>query len=128
MALISYTPELSWFFNIFHAFYLPEKRISYPIMNLDLFKNRNFSMGTLSSLFVLMVLNGTVFIFPFYLEMARDLSIDKAGLMLVIPSGVMIFMGPVVGGISDKIGSRWLCAVGMFLCLAASLFSVLVRK
>ena len=110
----------------FMLFIFREKRISYPIMNPDLFKNRNFSMGILSSLFVLMVLNGTVFIFPFYLEMARDLSINKAGLMLVIPSGVMIFMGPVAGGISDKIGSRWLCAVGMFLCSGVFfLFSLL---
>ncbi|MBN2515395.1 MAG: MFS transporter [Deltaproteobacteria bacterium] len=111
----------SFFFSIvfFTVFFIREKRILYPILDMDLFRNWNFSMGTLASFFVLMVLNGTVFLFPFYLEIARELGIDKAGLILIIPSAVMIFMGPAAGSISDKIGSRWLCALGMFLCAGA---------
>ena len=107
--------------TFFAAFFFLEKKTSYPLVDLNLFTNWNFSMGTLASLFVLMVLNGVVFLFPFYLEVARGLEINKAGLILVIPSAVMIFMGPVAGSISDRTGSRWLCAVGMFLC-SGSLF------
>jgi EmrB/QacA subfamily drug resistance transporter len=118
----------SFFFSIvlFSVFFIREKKILYPILDMDLFRNWNFSMGTLASFFVLMVLNGTVFLFPFYLEITRELGVDKAGLILVIPSAVMIFMGPVAGSISDKIGSRWLCAIGMFLCAGAFfMFSLL---
>lgn len=111
----------SFVFSIvfFSVFFIREKKISYPILDMGLFRNRNFSMGMLASFFVLMILNGTIFLFPFYLEIARELEIDKAGLLLVIPSAVMIFMGPVTGSVSDKIGSRWLCTIGMFLCTGA---------
>ena len=110
----------------FTLFFLQEKKSPYPLLDLSLFRNRNFSMGTLASFFVLMILNGTVFLFPFYLEIARKLTIDKAGLILVIPSAVMIFMGPVAGNLSDKIGSRWLCTIGMLLCSGAFfMFSLL---
>lgn len=105
----------------FTAFFLRENKISYPILDPGLFRNRNFSLGAIASFFVLMVLNGTIFLFPFYLEILRKLATDKAGLILVVPSAVMIFMGPLAGSISDKIGSRWLCAIGMFLCSAAFL-------
>ena len=88
---------------------------------MDLFKNWNFSMGTLASFFVLMVLNGTIFLFPFYLEIARGLAVDKAGLVLVIPTALMVIMGPISGSISDRIGSRWLCTTGMLLCAGAVL-------
>ncbi|MBN2254957.1 MAG: MFS transporter, partial [Deltaproteobacteria bacterium] len=105
----------------FTAFFMRETKISYPILDPGLFRNWNFSMGMIASFFTLMVLNGTIFLFPFYLEILRKLATDKAGLILVVPSAVMIFMGPLAGGISDKIGSRWLCAIGMFLCTGAFL-------
>ena len=105
----------------FTIFFLQEKKTSHPLLDLGLFRNWNFSMGTLASFFTLMVLNGMVFLFPFYLEIARKMTIDNAGFILVIPSAVMIFMGPVAGSLSDRIGSRWLCTIGMFLCAGAFL-------
>ena len=95
---------------------------------MHLFKNWNFSMGILASFFVLMILNGTIFLFPFYLEIARGLEIDKAGLILVVPTAVMVIMGPVSGSISDRIGSRWLCTIGMFLCAGAVLMFCFLRE
>ncbi|MBW2557962.1 MAG: MFS transporter [Deltaproteobacteria bacterium] len=105
----------------FTLFFLQEKKAAHPLLDLGLFRNWNFSMGTLASFFALMILNGMVFLFPFYLEIARKLTIDKAGFILVIPSAVMIFMGPLAGSLSDKTGSRWLCTIGMFLCAGAFL-------
>ena len=113
-------------FIFFIIFYVREKSITYSLIDFSLFGNRNFSMGTIASLFVLMLLNGTIFLFPFYLEIARGLKIDEAGLILVIPSAVMMFMGPLSGSLSDKTGPKWLCSGGMFLCaFSFILFSLL---
>lgn len=110
----------------FVVFYAREKSIAYPLIDFSLFRNRNFSMGTIASLFVLMLLNGTIFLFPFYLEIAGGLKIDEAGIILVIPSAVMMFMGPISGSISDKTGPKWLCGGGMFLCsFSVILFTLL---
>ena len=68
-----------------------------------------------------MILTGTVFLFPFYLETTKGLEADKAGLIMVIPSIVMIFTGPIAGSISDRTGSRWLCSIGILLCEGAFL-------
>ena len=53
-------------------------------------------------------------------------NIEEAGFILVIPSAVMMFMGPISGSISDKTGPKWLCSGGMFLCaLSLILFTLL---
>ena len=103
-------------FILFITFFIREKSVAYPLIDVNLFRNRNFSMGIIASLFVLMLLNGTIFLLPFYLDTARGLKIDEAGLILVIPSAVMMLMGPIAGSLSDKTGTRWLCGGGMLLC------------
>jgi MFS family permease len=62
---------------------------------------------------------------PFYLIHPSGLPVDRVGYMMVIPFVFLFFVSPVAGTISDRIGSRLLCTLGMVVlvfslfCLAA---------
>jgi MFS family permease len=61
------------------------------------------------------LLMGCIFIAPFYLEMIKRLSTMQAGIYLIIAPTIMLFVAPVAGRLSDRIGSRVLCSAGAAL-------------
>ncbi|MCX5685874.1 MAG: MFS transporter, partial [Candidatus Omnitrophica bacterium] len=77
-----------------------------------------------SSFLVTFVLMGFSFLAPFYIEFIRGSSVSTAGVMLMIPSLVMMALAPFSGRISDQIGSRVLCSIGaaIFSLVFAALF------
>jgi len=72
------------------------------------------------------VFTGAIFLLPFYLELVRNLSVARAGMILLIPSIMMMISGPIAGHAADRIGSRKIClqATGI-MAIAFFLFSLL---
>ena len=59
------------------------------------------------------------FLMPFYLIEGTGHSASEAGLLLAVVSLTSLVVGPLSGWLSDKVGSRLLCTVGITLvCLA----------
>ncbi len=101
-----------------------EMRAPNAMLDLSLFRSRAFSMGV--SARFLSFLGGTTvfFMMPFYLIEVLQYSSSKAGLMLVPGSVGMALSSPLVGRLSDKIGTRYLTMLGMtFSAAAMFLFS-----
>lgn len=111
----------------FTMFIMQEKRVSYPLLDLGLFMNMNFTFAVISSFLATFVLIGFSFLAPFYIEFIRGSSVSTAGMMLMIPSLVVMVLAPFAGRISDQIGSRILCSIGAAIfCvvfLALSIFN-----
>jgi len=109
----------------FLIFIIQERRISYPLLDLGLFSNMNFTFAVISSFLATFVLLGFSFLAPFYMEFVRGFSVSTAAAMLVIPSLVMMVLAPFAGRISDQIGSRVLCSIGAAIfCLVFAVLSV----
>lgn len=104
---------LSFFF-----FIRREKRFSAPLMDLTLFQNRDLARALLAILAVMMAMNGLIFLFPFYLEMARGFSTVQAGLFLIVAPAVITLTSPLAGYLSD-ISSPRRIATGATLLLIA---------
>ncbi|MFA5143621.1 MAG: MFS transporter [Candidatus Omnitrophota bacterium] len=100
-------------------FFIREKRVKYPILDLALFKNSNFTFSNLAAFMVVAVLMGCIFIMPFYLELMKKLSVMQAGSYLVIAPLAMLIIAPIAGRLSDSIGSRTMCLAGALLEAAA---------
>ena len=103
-----------------------EMRAPNPMLDLSLFRSRAFSMGV--SARFLSFLGGTTvfFMMPFYLIEVLGFSSSKAGLMLVPGSIGMALSSPMVGRLSDRIGTRYLTMLGMTISATAMfLFSQL---
>jgi EmrB/QacA subfamily drug resistance transporter len=98
--------------TIFFIFW--EKRISYPLLDLELFINRNFTLCSLASIPPFMNYAGLLFILPFYFEIGRHLDVKTSGLIIaIIAIGQML--GPYSGHLADKIGAKKILLAGLFL-------------
>lgn len=105
------------------VFIFVESRVSHPMMDLDLFKNRIFLTGNFSSMVSYVAINTMVFIMPFYLIQGMGMGPAKAGLIMAALPALNVIIGPLSGSISDKIGTRLPAVVGMIL-MSVGLFGL----
>lgn len=87
-------------------FFYWESKIKNPLLDLSILKNVYITISVFAGFFASMVLMGTIFLLPFYLELVMGYSPALTGLVIISQSLVVIFIGPISGYISDKIGSR----------------------
>ncbi len=101
------------------CFFYIETHSAQPMVNLALFKNRTFTLGTAGSLLNYASQYILVFLTPFYLQRVIHYSPDKVGLLMTcFPLSVMA-AAPFSGALSDRLGTRELAIAGTTLCAAA---------
>jgi len=108
------------------GFILNEKRARSPLINLGLFRDRNFTFAITVALLILLVAQGSWYAFPFYLEIEKSFATNIAGLILLVPTLFMMACGPIAGFFSDRIGSRPICILGSAVIIAAFLMFALM--
>jgi len=104
-------------------FFRMERRTDHPIFDPLVLKVRLFAMPILAGAIMFAALFTIVFLMPFYLIHPGGFPVDQAGYMMVIPFVVLFIVSPISGTISDRIGSRLLCTLGMMI-LTVSLVSL----
>lgn len=77
------------------AFVIRELSISYPAVNLRLYKSFNLAMGNIMNFVIGMVLNGSIFIFPLFTQVALGWTATKQGAFM-IPGAVATSMGMIL--------------------------------
>src|SRR4030043_334319 len=97
------------------GFILNEKRTKFPLIDLNLFRNRNFTMAVTVALLILLVGQGSWYAFPFYLELEKGVATNIAGLILLVPTIFMMIGGPIAGLLSGRIGSPSFFVLGAVL-------------
>jgi len=106
-----------------------EKRTQSPLIDLSLFRNKNFTMAVIVALLVLLVGQGSWYVFPFYLELGKGFAANIAGLILLVPTIFMMICGPLAGFLSDRVGARPICALGSAILIAAfAMFALMGAK
>ena len=107
----------------FVLFLYTEKRVREPMVDLSLFKNRDFSFSNLSAFLSYIALYQVVFLMPIYLQQLRQFSPEKAGMVMSVHPLLTMIVAPLSGALSDKIGSRVLAPLGMTV-MAAGLVAI----
>jgi EmrB/QacA subfamily drug resistance transporter len=102
-----------------------EKRAAQPMLNLSLFANRVFAFANLSALLNFMATYAVVFLTPFYLSIVLEYDVLNIGLVMAASPVATLFVAPLSGIVSDRIGSRPLAFCGM--CLSAAGLILLSR-
>lgn len=95
------------------AFVAVERRVSAPLVRLDLFANAPFSLNLGAMFLCFMAVGGTELILPFFLQDACGFPSATTGLALTAIPLAMAVMGPLGGALSDRVGSFWPCLVGL---------------
>ena len=97
-----------------------------PLIDLTLFRNATFTIVNLAGGLMTAVFTGAIFIFPFYLELMREISVSGTGIIMLVPSLLMMLAGPVAGHLADRGGSRSITMVSIiFMVMAFSMFFLL---
>jgi EmrB/QacA subfamily drug resistance transporter len=101
------------------AFIFVELRASYPMMDLRLFKIRDYAVGNFTNLLNGLCMGAATFLLIFYFQGPCGKDALTAGLLL-IPSGVpMMIVGPLSGRFSDKYGPKLLTVGGLVMTTLA---------
>jgi EmrB/QacA subfamily drug resistance transporter len=92
-----------------------EHRVDDPIMKIELFRIRNFSVGNVLALIVAFGMLGIFFPLTLFLQQVLGFTPIRAGLTLTPMSVMILFVAPVSGRFTDRIGARWILFVGASL-------------
>ena len=110
VALIGFVAWLIW-----------ELTARYPIVDLSLFKSRNFSLGTIAYCLGYAVFFGNIVLLPLWLQTQLGYTATWAGLVAAPAGLVSVLVSPFVGRLIGKVDARWMASLG-FLAFAISYF------
>ncbi len=97
------------------AFLIRELRIKHPVVDLCVFKNRNFAMGCLMIAAFGGMIYGLIAILPLFYQTLMGYTAWAAGLA-VSPRGIgAILIMPIVGQLTSRMDNRYLIASGFAL-------------
>jgi EmrB/QacA subfamily drug resistance transporter len=98
------------------AFLFHERSAQFPILNVRVFSsNPAFTLSNLAALIHYSATFAIGFLLSLYLQVARGLNPQEAGLILLIQPLMMVFVSPLAGRISDRVEPRIVASVGMAL-------------
>jgi len=96
-----------------------EWRHPHPILELKLFKNRNFAATVLFNFVLGAVLYGTTVLIPQFLQIMMGYTAQKAGEVLSPAGFMLMLLFPVAGLLSTRIDPRYMIACGFGMTAVA---------
>jgi DHA2 family multidrug resistance protein len=105
----------------FAVFLIWELTEEHPIVDLSLFRSRNFTVSTIAMLFAYGLFFGNVVLLPLWLQQYMGYTATLAGWVLAPVGLLAIVLSPVVGRISDRVDPRILVTIS-FAIFALVLF------
>src|SRR5438046_3218627 len=100
-------------FLLMIIFVLAERRASFPVLDLSLFRNRLFTAGNIANLLNGLAFAALAFIMTLYFQLVRGYNPLHAGILLIPLDITLIFIGPITGSLSDRWGARGLSTLGL---------------
>lgn len=96
-------------------FVIRQLKMKEPMINLSTFKYPMFTIGLIMVFICMMVILSSMLILPMYLQRGLMMSPLTVGLLL-LPGGLINgFLSPVMGGLFDKYGPKWLVLPGLLV-------------
>jgi MFS transporter, DHA2 family, multidrug resistance protein len=102
------------------AFVLWERRVAAPLVDLRLFRSRDFAWGSSLSSIVSFVMFGLLFAVPLYFQVVRGADAQGSGIRLLPLIAGLLAGGAVADRLAARAGVRAIAALG-FALLAAGL-------
>jgi EmrB/QacA subfamily drug resistance transporter len=96
-------------------FVLWELRTEAPMLPMRFFRNVTFTAANVASLFMFFGMFGSIFLLAQYFQTVQGASPLQSGLRILPWTAMPIFIAPIAGLLSDKIGGRPIMAAGLAL-------------
>ncbi len=101
--------------SLFAVFLVSQTRIKQPFVDLKLFRNLGYAVVTFVSSTQLFCLFGMQLLLPLFLLKVQGRPPENAGLLIAPLAISLAVISPLAGRLSDKVGSRLTCLLGMGL-------------
>lgn len=88
-------------------------RVTLPIVDLKVFRDRNFALGASLGFMIGIALYGMVYLMPLFLGTVRGFNSLQIGQLMFVTGASMFCSAPIIGRLSDKIDPRYMLAVGL---------------
>jgi MFS family permease len=99
------------------GFVWQEVRVTHPVFEVSLFRhNRLFAFSSMAALINYAATFAVTFLISLYLQYAKGMSPQNAGILLVAQPAVMALFSPLSGRISDRTEPARLASAGMGVC------------
>ncbi|OCQ91096.1 multidrug MFS transporter [Oscillatoriales cyanobacterium USR001] len=105
------------------VFFWLESQITAPIIPFKIFQSLDFSLGLILRFLANFAIAGVIFILPFFLALVERYPTEKAGILMAIPSIVIVVTAPISGILSDRFGTRIITLIGLVL-MAIGCFAI----
>jgi DHA2 family multidrug resistance protein len=99
----------------FALFVFFELRSPHPLINLRIFRNRNFALGSFAGSMLGAALFGAIFILPLFAGLLLDYTALQIGLVLLPAALISLALFPVVGRLAAFVDARILMGIGIIL-------------
>jgi EmrB/QacA subfamily drug resistance transporter len=96
-------------------FVLWELRAAAPMLPMRFFRNRTFTLTNVASLFMFFGMFGSIFLLAQFFQTVQGYSPLQAGLRILPWTAMPIFIAPIAGAFSDRIGGQRIMAAGLAL-------------
>jgi EmrB/QacA subfamily drug resistance transporter len=97
------------------AFVLWELRTETPMLPMRFFRSRTFAATNVASLLMFFGMFGSIFLLAQFFQTVQGYSPFGSGLRILPWTAMPIFVAPIAGALSDRIGGRPLMALGLAL-------------
>ena len=97
------------------AFVAWELRAPAPMLPMRFFRNRTFTLANVASLLMFFGMFGSIFLLAQYFQTVQGLSPLQAGLRILPWTAMPMFVAPIAGALSDRIGGQRLMTAGLAL-------------
>jgi DHA2 family multidrug resistance protein len=92
-----------------------ELKTAHPVVDLRLFKERNYAAGVTIMFFFGFVLYGSIMLLPLFLQTLMGYNATLAGTSLAWGGVGSLIIMPVVGRLTTVVDSRWLVGLGLVI-------------
>src|SRR6059036_2578495 len=104
------------------AFVAWELRAPSPMLPMEFFRNRTFTLTNVASLFMFFGMFGSIFFLAQYFQTVQGYSPLQSGLRILPWTAMPMLIAPLAGAFSDRIGGQRLMAAGLALQAAGLLW------
>jgi EmrB/QacA subfamily drug resistance transporter len=103
------------FLAMLGLFIRQELRVSNPVLDFSLFKNRVYGFSTLAAMMQSLAMFAVNFLIVFYLQAVRGYDPLQAALLLIPMPIVMSVVAPLSGSLADRVGARFPATIGVLI-------------
>jgi len=111
----------------FAGFLIYERRTPHPMLDLELFRHRNFAMGNAATAAIYAGLTAFTFLLSVFLQQVAGYPATYAGLALLPVTILMFALSPIAGRLAGKHGPRWFMTFGPLIGALGFLLMLRIR-